>query len=86
MSIEGDIAVLMRQRDDARDRVRSLVAELVHLREAARDCAVSSDNSDTCGVCGKHFSECEAERMERDDQGVFACSGARLRAAMESSR
>ncbi len=58
------------------------------LRVAAEACAVDVDNPDTCGVCHKHFDECEAERLSHEDPpysdaNTFPeCPGARVRRAL----
>jgi hypothetical protein len=59
---------------------------------AAQECGTSPDNPDTCGVCHKHFAECEEEEYVVDDElGLQsdrplhrepACPGARVRAAL----
>ena len=59
---------------------------LAELTAAARDCGTHAVNFDTCGVCGKHFPECEVERLIDDeicgcDDGP-ACPGARVRVAL----
>lgn len=58
----------------------------VSLILSAIDCARSRDNPDTCGVCGKHFKECEEERVTRGDEEEPACAGARVRAALVEMR
>lgn len=67
----------------------SALEGLKPLRKAAFDCGTDSDNPDTCGVCHKHFADCEMERMTHDDDLPFdraktfpACPGARVRAAL----
>ncbi len=51
-----------------------------HVLEAAlRDCAVNEDNPDTCGVCGQHFTECDADQRVRGEATEAACAGARAR-------
>jgi len=63
-------------------------AKLRLLRLAAEACGTDNDNPDTCGVCHKHFAECEAERASHDDPpftdaNTFpACPGARVRQAL----
>jgi hypothetical protein len=57
--------------------------KIARLCEALEDCAVNSCNPDTCGVCGKHFHECEAETHYRDHVERFDCSGARARKALD---
>jgi hypothetical protein len=55
-----------------------------------QDCAVSTDNPDTCGVCSKHFADCEkATRATLDEQDRItveepSCPGARARALLQS--
>ena len=54
---------------------------------AARECAISDHNPDTCGVCHKHFHECEEEKSSHDDSlfndnFFFSCPGARVREAL----
>jgi len=62
------------------------IAELEAVVEAARPCGTHPVNDDTCGVCGLHFAECEAERASDDDSPdatTFpACPGARVRLAL----
>jgi len=66
------------------------VLEALHaLREAAHDCGIDSNNPDTCGVCHKHFHECEQDRVWQDDDlpmtaenSLPGCPGARLRAVL----
>jgi hypothetical protein len=54
---------------------------------AARECAIGVA-SDTCGVCGLHFHECEEEKSSHDDppfnadNQFFSCAGARVRQAL----
>ena len=48
-------------------------------RGALKDCAVSEDNPDTCGVCGEHFDDCEADRRTVGDVEEPDCAGARAR-------
>jgi hypothetical protein len=60
-------------------RIAELIAE-------AKDCGTHPINFDTCGVCGKHFAECEVERLVDDevcgcDDGP-ACPGARVRVVL----
>lgn len=59
------------------------------LRDAAMDCGVDTNNPDTCGVCHKHFGDCEEDRVWHDDTlpmtqetSLPACVGARVRAAL----
>jgi hypothetical protein len=85
--------------DDERDpqaktilllRLGETVAEwMTHaeaLERALKSCAVDEDNPDTCGVCGHHFRDCEADRRIVGDIGDaedLACAGARARAALK---
>jgi hypothetical protein len=62
------------------------------LLAAAEECGTSWDNPDTCGVCHKHFDECEEEQHCVGDEFAPgrdiplgrepACPGARVRAAL----
>lgn len=55
---------------------------------AAHLCGWDNDNPDTCGVCHKHFAECEQERVivgDVNDADEPACPGARVRRAMQES-
>jgi hypothetical protein len=71
-------------------RALFLTLESFHpLRVAAADCAVDTSNPDTCGVCHKHFDECEDERVWYDDTPPMTrdksepeCPGARVRIAL----
>jgi len=55
------------------------------------ECGTNTDNPDTCGVCGAHFRECEAEKFcdeELDGTFVelgFSCPGARARELLKES-
>jgi len=49
------------------------------LQAALRDCAIDEDNPDTCGVCGQHFTECDADQRVRGEATEAACAGARAR-------
>ena len=63
---------------------------LMAIIRAARECAIRDyPNGDTCGVCHKHFDECEEDKMTHDDEVpmddkkmFFACPGARMRLAL----
>ena len=70
------------------DELRSRTSAL---ESAARDCGVDVNNPDTCGVCHKHFAECEEDQNcvgdETDTNDIPigrepACPGARVRAAL----
>lgn len=59
------------------------------LRAIAAECGTNTDNPDTCGVCHKHFGDCEKDRAWQDDSApmthetsVPACPGARVRAVL----
>jgi hypothetical protein len=67
----------------------STLESLNTLRVAAADCGTNTDNPDTCGVCHKHFDDCEADRVWQDDTAPMtletsfaACPGARVRAVL----
>jgi hypothetical protein len=67
----------------------ALRAERDRLVAAIEDCAVNSNNLDTCGMCGRHFPQCEKEKLWRDDERnakVFACPGARAREVFYAAR
>ena len=84
-----DLGVDATEVDDA---VRRLLAKEKALREALRDCGTHEINADTCGVCGKHFADCETDtryagHMSDPETPVpppveYACPGARARAAL----
>jgi len=59
--------------------LRQLIALLCVVADTARGCAVSEDNPDTCGVCGCHFAECDADKYSG---GRLVCSGGRVRQAL----
>jgi hypothetical protein len=54
---------------------------------AGRACGIS-EVGDTCGVCHKHFQECEDDLATHEDPPFtrdkmwFACPGARIRQAL----
>jgi hypothetical protein len=87
-------AVLERQQLRAEDvtlraRLAALESRLHAAEEALRDCGTNDTNPDTCGVCGKHFAQCEEERwVDGDEDEPYlaktrpACAGARARAAL----
>ena len=69
-------------------RIRKLEMERDRLIVALRDCAAHEVNADTCGVCGEHFTDCEAAQQCTDDEvdehdistgREPACPGARAR-------
>lgn len=67
----------------------STLESLNALRMAAADCAANTDNPDTCGVCHKHFEDCETDRVWQDETApmtpetsMAACPGARVRAVL----
>jgi hypothetical protein len=70
---------------NARQRWRDLLADYKELATVLKDCGTNTDNPDTCGVCGKHFHECEEQKLcdeELDGTLVdigFSCPGARAR-------
>lgn len=55
---------------------------------AANACGTNTHNPDTCGVCHKHFRDCEAERVSYDDPPINddnsfpECAGAMMRIAL----
>lgn len=58
--------------------------------DAAAACGWDSTNPDTCGVCHRHFDECEKEwhqTIDRSEKVVERpdCPGARVRLAMQKS-
>jgi len=58
------------------------------VRDALKDCAVNETNPDTCGVCGKHFADCDVDRRhvgEPDGPEEPMCPGARARMALGKS-
>jgi hypothetical protein len=67
-------------------------SQLVELIEAAKEAAVHRINSDTCGVCGLHFHECEEDVCSDDfpitpeTKVYFSCAGARLRKVFVESK
>jgi len=63
------------------------------LRAALRDCATHPVNADTCGVCGRHFPECEVDQQFMEAPSMVkdptlirqpACAGARAREALRA--
>lgn len=69
---------------------------LRQLRKAATAAGANQNNPDCCGVCGKHFAECEedvfvvpADDTENDldipTGREFACAGALIRAALRAT-
>jgi hypothetical protein len=68
----------------ARKALRAYESRLAALTEAARDAARHPVHSDTCGVCGKHFEECEEGfEIGTGPKPKPGCAGAQLRAALE---
>jgi len=71
-------------------QLANAMSEIAALRAALQDCGTSEDNPDTCGVCGLHFAECEADQRIKPTAGVEnptvisqpACAGARARALL----
>ena len=68
---------------------RSAEARVAELETAAQDAGTHPICTDTCGVCGKHFEECEVEMSSHDDPPWTSstrvwpsCPGARIRAAL----
>lgn len=71
------------------------IEKMAKLRPVLETCGTSTDNPDTCGVCGKHFKECEEERVAEEvetsdgtklsDDG-FACPGARARELLKETQ
>ena len=68
---------------------RDQVNALLDVAEEAQHAGVNEQNPDTCGVCGKHFAECEEERSTHDEPPYTAapvdwpsCPGARIRESL----
>jgi hypothetical protein len=65
---------------------------VAELEAVLKDCGRHAVNADTCGVCKKHFKECEEDRIADEDRnGVlidvgFACPGARARELLAASQ
>lgn len=66
--------------------------QLTELIEAAKEAAIHSVNTDTCGVCGLHFDECEVDTYIDDwpvtpeTKVYFSCAGAKLRKVFVESK
>lgn len=84
----GRNAARLAKKGRAADRFLRNTASI--LTDALRDCAISSDNHDTCGVCGHHFADCEGEKRgvwtkgdgEVPTVSEPACAGARARTVL----
>lgn len=95
---EANEAAKAYQRDPVWERLDALAKQLVETSEkvesgidverALAECVVHPINTDTCGVCGEHFAECEEHRASHGDppftaENTFpACPGARGRALL----
>jgi len=82
---------LPREREDDGLLFNKNDTDMEAIVRAARACAISGNNPDTCGVCHKHFHDCEEEKSTHDgDNDVpyddmtwfFSCAGARVRQAL----
>lgn len=72
-------------------RVVNALDKLVQVAEAAREAAVHGVCTDTCGVCGYHFADCEKDVASyadgppfKQEDLFFACPGARIRSALKA--
>ena len=72
--------------------IDELTLRIIELESVLEQCATHPVNSDTCGVCGEHFEDCEKDIVcigdDADEHDIptgrtFGCPGARARRVLE---